>query len=111
MRRAFCLLLIGLVGCNGVTPFHLTTVQLTPTFFTVSGFVIFVQLTFVPVNGIFVDDHRDLVQGATFSTVTFCGELVGEFLLHAFTQVDFLSGTPCATVVDILVDDPIGAPK
>jgi hypothetical protein len=66
----------------------------------------------VPVNGAFIDVTTvTLVHGASATTVTFCGDLVGEFLLDAFMQVDFFSGTPCATIVDILIDDSMRAKR
>lgn len=105
MRRALCILLIGLVGCNGVTHFHTTNFQPTHTFFTIDGFVTVVQLTSVPANGIFIDVTTvTFLHAGTSSTVTFCGDFVDGFLLQAFTQVDFLSGIPCATVVDIVIN-------
>ncbi len=103
MRRALCILLIGLVGCNGVT--HFRTVEPTETLFTVTGFVSSVTLTSVPANGIFIDvTIVTFLHDGTASTITFCGDLVDEFFLDAFTQVDFFSGTPCATVVDVFVN-------
>ena len=105
MRRALCILLIGLVGCNGVTHFRTTTVQPSTTLFSVSGFVSSLQLTSVPTNGIFIDvTIVTFLHDGTSSAVTFCGDFVDEFFLDAFTQVDFFSGVPCATIVNVFIN-------
>jgi hypothetical protein len=104
MRRVLCILLIGMVGCNGITRLHITTAPPAPTFFSITGIVTVVQLSSVPVNGVFVDvTSVTFLQGTTFSTVTFCDDLIGEFLPQAFTEVDFLTGSPCATVLDVVI--------
>ena len=102
---AFCVFLLGLMGCNGVANFRTTSFQPTETTFTVSGFVSSIQLTSVPANGVFVDvTIVTFLHDGTSSSVTFCGDLVDEFFLDAFTEVDFLSGIPCATVLDVIVN-------
>jgi hypothetical protein len=103
MRAALCILLIGLVGCNGISGFH--TVEPTQTLFTVAGFVSSVTLTSVPANGTFIDvTIVTFLHDGTASTVTFCGDLVDEFFLDEFTEVDFFSGVPCAEVVDVFIN-------
>jgi hypothetical protein len=105
MRRALCILLVGLVGCSGVVNFRTTTFRTSDTLFTVSGFVSSIQLTTVTANGFFVDvTIVTFLHDATSSTVTFCGDLVDEFFLDAFTEVDFFSGSPCAEIVDVVID-------
>jgi hypothetical protein len=98
-------MLIGLVGCNGVTSFRVTTFQPTPTLFTVDGFVSSVQLTTIPGNGVFIDvTIVTFFNAGASSTATFCGDFIDAFFLDAFTRVIFLSGVPCATIVDIVVN-------
>jgi len=105
MRRTLCILLIGLVGCNGITSFRVTTLQPTNTLFTVDGFVTSVQLTTVVTSGAFIDiTIVTFLHAGTSSTVTFCGDFVDQFFLDAFTQVAFLRGIPCATIADIVIN-------
>ena len=105
MRRVLCILLIGLVGCNGITNFRVTTFQPTHTFFTVNGFVSSVQLTSIPANGVFIDvTIVTFLHAGVSSTLTFCGDFLDGFFLNTFMQVAFFGGVPCATIVDIVVN-------
>jgi hypothetical protein len=105
MRRVLCLLLIGLVGCNGITSFRFTTFQPTHTLLIVDGFVSSVQLTSILANGIFIDvTIVTFLHAGASSTVTFCDDFLDGFFLDAFTRVTFFGGLPCATVVDIVVN-------
>ena len=104
MKRALCILLVGLMGCSGVVSFRTTTFQPTDTLFTVSGFVSSIQLTSVPANGVFVDvTIVTFLHDGTASSVTFCGDWVDVFFLDVFTEVDFFNGFPCAEIVDVVI--------
>jgi hypothetical protein len=105
MRRLQTLLLIAamwLTGCEGVV-FFSGTIHPVNTFVTVSGFVSVIQITTITT----ASGTTTLVTVVTFlqfgtaSTINFCGNMGNQFILNAFTTVNFAQGQNCATVIAI----------
>jgi hypothetical protein len=106
MRSLQSLLLIFamlLTGCNGVVFFGSGFFHPSNTLVTVSGFVSVIQITTIITAG----STTTLVTIVTFlqfgraSTINFCGNLGNQFVVNAFTTVDFTQGQNCAAVVAI----------
>ena len=99
MKPLFALLLIPLLGCNGIVSFQ--TGFLSNGFQTVSGVVSIVQITTIFAN----DGTKTIVTIVTFlaptSTITFCGSLIDRFVMNSFTTVRFTPGLPCASLISV----------
>ena len=106
MRSLQSLLLIAamwLTGCHGVIFFGTGFFHPSNTIFSVNGFVSVIQITTIITAG----STTTLVTIVTFlqfgraSTINFCGNIRNQFVLNAFTTVDFTQGQNCATIVAI----------
>ena len=101
MRRLLAVLFLGLVGCGGVR--FQSNFQPRNAVLTVSGFVTAIQFTTVVGQGTAVINVTLVTfeQSFSSSTVSFCGDLGGQFFLDAFTVVDFTQGPNCSTPLTI----------
>lgn len=105
MRRLQSLLLIAVIcltACNGVV-FFSAGFHPTNTLVTVSGFVSVIQITTIIGSGgttTFVTVVTFL-QSGTGSTINFCGNVRNQFVVDAFTTVDFTQGQTCGTIIAI----------
>lgn len=101
----FCLiglLIVGLVGCNGVAIF--ATFQPYGTTVTVSGVVSIVQITTIQGSaGITTITVVTFVQPGTASTINFCGNLGNQFPVNTFATVTFTQSQGCGNVVTVLL--------
>jgi hypothetical protein len=106
MRRyVACFLLssfvwMSLCGCGAVV--HVQG-ALDSGVVSVSGVVSGVQVTAVP-NGTVIVTIVILQQMMGFTTTTFCGNVVSQFPMNSFAQVNFRPGQPCSTIVVIVIN-------
>jgi hypothetical protein len=100
------LLVIGLLGC-GANRMQTRTSLLNGTPLSISGFVSTVQLSQAATS----QGGNSLVTVVSFipqspqmspvNNLTFCGNVVSEFVLNTFATVSFTSGAGCATIVSL----------
>ena len=106
MRAVFAITLIGLLAftaCGGVA-FHATT-QSGSTIQTTSGFVSIVQFSAVGNgNGTNVDvTFVTLTQPGTANQLAFCGNVVNQFPMNSFVQVNFTPAPTCVSFFRIVI--------
>jgi hypothetical protein len=101
MKRVVVVLLVGLMGCGGVT-FQSNT--LGGNTVTASGFVTFVSFTAIlDGNGTLVNvTVVTLVQTGAPQTFTFCGSQNGVFPLNQDMRVSFTPATTCGNIVTVV---------
>jgi hypothetical protein len=101
MKRVLVVLLVGLMGCGGVT-FQSNTLGTSPI--SVSGFVTFVQFTAISDgNGTMVNvTVVTLVQTGVPQTFTFCGSQNDVFPLNQNMRVNFMPATTCGNIVAVV---------
>ena len=102
MRRILAVLLICLLGCGGGS--FRGTLGFGNTVFSVTGFVISIELTTVPNATIPVTIVTFLPDFIPATTVIFCGDLTQQLFLDDFATVNFIQGLSCATPLAIFVD-------
>ncbi len=106
MKVLCAVLLIGLLGCGG-NPLRTRTTTLNATPSTVSGFVSTVQfnqaatspgsnsavtvVTFIP----------QVPQISPTTNITFCGNVVSEFVANTFATVTFTPGQGCSSLLSL----------
>jgi hypothetical protein len=106
MKGLCAVLLFGLLGCGG-NPLRTRTTTLNATPSTVSGFVSTVQfnqaatsqgsnsavtvVTFIP----------QVPQTSPTTNITFCGNVVNEFVPNTFATVTFTPGQGCSSIVSL----------
>jgi hypothetical protein len=106
MKRLLSLLLalclcVGCAGCGNI--FVRGTLQ--PGFSTVSGVVSIVHLSAIiggdgnSVQITFVT----FLQNGTGNTIGFCGDQRDQFPLNQLVRTNFTPGTPCATLVVVVI--------
>ncbi len=104
MRYAALVTVLGLlstlVGCGGAVSIFATTGRNTG-FASTSGTVSIVQLS--TGSGGTVITVVTLLSGVNTQTMNFCGNVVSQFPLNTFVTVNFNQGTPCSTVVQVIV--------
>ncbi len=95
------LLVTCLCGCGSIT----IAGAVGPGVVVVSGFVSGVQTTTVPgTNGTFIQvTIVTLQQTLGFTSNTFCGNVGIQFPMNSFARVNFQPGTPCATIVVVVI--------
>ncbi len=108
MKRPFCLILasclvIILVGCGNVFINGALPGTLAPS--SVSGAVSVVQLSVViGGNGTTVQvTFVTFLQGATSSTIGFCGDRRDQFPMQQTVRAEFRPGQSCASIVTIAI--------
>ena len=100
------LLVIGLVGCGG-NPLRIRTTTTNSNPSIISGFVRTVQLNHAATSQgsnsavTAVSFIPQLPQTSPITNITFCGNVVGEFVLNTFATVSFTPGAGCATIVSL----------
>jgi hypothetical protein len=101
MKRVLVVLLIGLIGCGGIT-FQSNTLGANAV--SVSGFVSLVQFTAISDgNGTMINVTLvTLVQTGVPQTFTFCGSQNGMFPLNQNMQVSFMPATTCGNIVAVV---------
>ena len=104
MRRLLCVLLawcfaVSFCGCG--SKFY---VRGALNASTISGTVSIVQLTTTVDGGSFVTiTVGTFLQQGTSTTMNFCGDQRMQFPVDQFVQANFTPGTPCASVLEIVV--------
>jgi hypothetical protein len=98
---AVLLLVVLLVGCNGVTTFSAFS---NPGVSNASGVVSIVRFTaIIGPSGTFVNvTIVTLVQNGFSNDNTFCGDVRNHFPMNTFVNVNFNPGQPCNTVVTVI---------
>jgi len=107
MRRLVACFLLSSLVCGSVCGCGAVRIQgvLGPGVETVSGFVSGVQLITVGSNGTLIEvTVVTLQQTLGFTTTNFCGNVVAQFPMNSFAQVNFNPGQPCSTVVVIEIE-------
>lgn len=101
MKRVLVILLVGLMGCGGVT-FQSNTLGANTV--SANGFVTFVSFTAIlDGNGTLVNvTVVTLVQTGTSQTFTFCGNQNGMFPLSQNLRVSFIPATTCGNIVAVV---------
>jgi hypothetical protein len=91
-----------LTACDGLVFFR-TGFHPSNTLVTVSGFVSVIQITTIISSGgtTTLVTVVTFLQTGTASTINFCGNLGNQFVVNAFTTVDFTQGQSCATMIAI----------
>ena len=103
MKRLLCVLVVAalafsLSSCGSVF------VRGAVNSSSVSGTVSIVQLTTGANGGAFVTiTVVTFLQQGTSSTMNFCGDQRSQFPLNQFVQANFTPGTPCASVIEIVI--------
>jgi hypothetical protein len=110
MKGLLAVLLLGLLGCGAGRDSHLSAAisAANNSPLSVSGFVSSIQLTtFATSQG-----SNSLVTVVTFipqspqntptNTLTFCGNVAGDFVQNTFATVQFTQGPGCATIISSL---------
>jgi hypothetical protein len=104
VKRLLCVLLVSvLLGsvCGCGSKFFVRGALNSST---ISGTVSIVQLTTVVDGGSSVTVTLvTFLQSGTSSTMNFCGDQRMQFPVDQFVQANFTPGTPCASVIEIVV--------
>ena len=100
------LLVIGLLGCGG-NPLRIRTTTTNSNPSSISGFVSTVQLNHAAASQgsnsavTVVSFIPQSPQMSPVSNLTFCGNVVSEFVLNTFATVTFTTGQGCSNIVSL----------
>jgi hypothetical protein len=104
MKRLLCVLVVAALAFSLSSCGSTFVVRGALNTSSISGTVSIVQLTTGANAGGFVTiTVVTFLQQGTSSTMNFCGDQRSQFPVNQFVQANFTPGTPCASVIQIVI--------